>query len=207
MKKIIFILIVSLVLIIIWQALVPVRENEMVLVVRFGRPHDISLAPGLHWKIPLIDHIIRYDGRIQSLKLPPLEIPTADNHLIELSCGAYWRVVDPKALYRSVRTPAAAAQRLGDWLESAVRDEYARYQLVEIVRPQKVVLSGRTWHNVQGLTTDAERRNWRSRALGSGEQIEAQVEKRLKSQLQKANLGIELLKQITIRITYKGSIE
>lgn len=207
MQRVMFFIILLIVLLLVWQALFMVKEYENVLVVRFGKPLPEQFVPGLHWKIPVIDKVFRYDGRLQSLTMIPLEIPTSDNQIITLKSVAFWQVNDPAALWRGLGSQAAAARRLNDLLESALRDEFARYPLVEIVRPQKQTIEQKTWRSVQGLASEETRRSWKNKALGQGEQLEARVMTRVREQLQASDLGIDLLDLAILKIDHKGSIE
>ena len=51
-----------------------VDEREKALVLQFGRVIDVKEDPGLAFKIPLIQEVVRYDDRILSRDVDPLEV-------------------------------------------------------------------------------------------------------------------------------------
>lgn len=51
-----------------------VDEREKALVLQFGRVVSVKEEPGLAFKIPLIQEVVRYDDRILSRDIDPLEI-------------------------------------------------------------------------------------------------------------------------------------
>ena len=55
-----------------------VDEREKVLVLQFGRIVQKQEDPGLGFKIPLIQEVVRYDDRILSLDTPEIEVTPSD---------------------------------------------------------------------------------------------------------------------------------
>ncbi|MFN5827839.1 MAG: SPFH domain-containing protein, partial [Rhodobacterales bacterium] len=50
-----------------------VDEREKALVLQFGQVRAVKEDPGLGFRIPLIQEVVRYDGRILGLPTQPLE--------------------------------------------------------------------------------------------------------------------------------------
>ena len=64
-----------------------VDEREKALVLQFGQIKQVKTDPGLGFKIPFIQEVVRYDGRILSLDTPAIEItPSDDRRLVVPSC-------------------------------------------------------------------------------------------------------------------------
>ncbi|MDG1505043.1 MAG: SPFH domain-containing protein, partial [Planktomarina sp.] len=51
-----------------------VDEREKVLVLRFGQIKQVKTDPGLGFKIPWLDQVVRFDDRILSLETPVIEV-------------------------------------------------------------------------------------------------------------------------------------
>lgn len=78
------------------QVFFVVREGEVVVVTRFGRPERAIAEAGLYTRWPWpIQQVHRYDARIQTLQGSFEETLTRDgkNVLVALYCG--WRIADP----------------------------------------------------------------------------------------------------------------
>lgn len=71
-----------------------VDEREKVLVLQFGQVKQVKENPGLGFKIPLLQEVVRYDGRILSLPTPPLEVTMEDDRRLVVDAFARWQIVD-----------------------------------------------------------------------------------------------------------------
>lgn len=78
----------------VMSALFIVDEREKVLVLQFGQVRDVKEQPGLAFKIPLIQQVVRYDDRILSLDTQPLEVTPLDDRRLVVDAFARWRIVD-----------------------------------------------------------------------------------------------------------------
>ena len=101
-----------------------VDEREKVLVLQFGQVKQIKEEPGLGFKIPLIQDVVRYDGRILSLATKAMEVTPADDRRLVVDAFARWRIVDLMSFRESVGVGgiAAAQDRLGRILNASIRE-------------------------------------------------------------------------------------
>jgi regulator of protease activity HflC (stomatin/prohibitin superfamily) len=72
------------------------REYERGVMFRLGRLLD-TRGPGVVWKIPFVDQIVKVDLRTITLNIPPQEVITKDNVPVRVNAVAYFRIVDPKS--------------------------------------------------------------------------------------------------------------
>ena len=70
-----------------------VDEREKVLVLQFGQVKQEKTTPGLGFKIPILQDVVRYDGRILSLPTPPLEVTMEDDRRLVVDAFARWQIV------------------------------------------------------------------------------------------------------------------
>src|SRR6266496_930729 len=73
------------------------REYERAVFFRFGRLLDPPRGPGLVWKIPVVDQIVKVDLRTVTLNVPPQDVITKDNVPVRVNAVAYFKIVDPKS--------------------------------------------------------------------------------------------------------------
>ncbi|MDU8927519.1 protease modulator HflC [Alisedimentitalea sp. MJ-SS2] len=71
-----------------------VDEREKVLVLQFGKVVSTKDEPGLAFKIPLIQEVARYDDRILSRDVPPLQVTPSDDRRLEVDAFARYRIAD-----------------------------------------------------------------------------------------------------------------
>ena len=89
------VVVVLLVLFLI-SAIKVAREYERAIVFRLGRLLPHPKGPGLFFRIPLVDQIIKVDLRTITLNIPPQEVITKDNVPVRVNAVAYFRIVEPK---------------------------------------------------------------------------------------------------------------
>ena len=112
-----------------------IDEAEQAIVVQFGRPVGGPVTkPGLHFKLPFIQEVRRFDKRVLSWDGDPNQIPTRGEQFISVDTTARWRISDPLTFLQRVRDERGAINRLNDILDSVVRDHISASELAEIVR-------------------------------------------------------------------------
>lgn len=112
-----------------------VEEGQQAVILQFGRPVGATVSEaGLHFKVPFIQEVRRFDKRLLIWDGDPNQIPTAGREFIWVDATARWRIVDPLKFLQSVATEAGAQSRLDDIIDSVVRDLVSANILVELVR-------------------------------------------------------------------------
>ena len=101
-----------------------VDEREKALVLQFGRVVDIKENPGLAFKIPLIQDVVRYDDRILSRDIDPLEVTPLDDRRLVVDAFARYRITDVNQFRQAVGAGGipAAESRLDSILRSETRE-------------------------------------------------------------------------------------
>jgi len=119
-------------------ALFVVLETEQVIITQFGKPvgEPITQA-GLHFKLPFIQEIHRFDKRVLEWDGPVAEMPTKDKLYIVVDTFGRWRISDPMQYFLRLRDERSAQSRLDDILGSETRNTVARHELVEMIRTTK----------------------------------------------------------------------
>ena len=134
MKAPVLIVVVALVLFLGFNSLYVVNEAEQIIVTQFGKPVGDAKSAGLHFKLPFIQDVHRFDKRILKWDGDPNQVPTKDKRFIWIDTTARWRIVDPLRFYTTVATEAGAQSRLDDIIDSVVRDAVSANLLAELVR-------------------------------------------------------------------------
>lgn len=98
-----------------------VDEREKALVLQFGRVIDVKEEPGLAFKIPLIQEVVRYDDRILSRDIDPLEVTPLDDRRLVVDAFARYRIVDVNQFRQAVG--AGGIEFAEDRLDSILRAE------------------------------------------------------------------------------------
>ena len=115
-----------------------VDQTEQVIITQFGRPIGQPITePGLHFKLPLIQQVNRFDKRYLAWDGPMVEMSTKDKTYVQVDTSARWRIADPMQYYLRLRDERSAQSRLEDILGSETRTAIARHELIEVVRTDK----------------------------------------------------------------------
>ncbi|MGH8161645.1 MAG: SPFH domain-containing protein, partial [Gammaproteobacteria bacterium] len=93
-----------------------VHPGEAVLLVRGDKVVAVEHGPGLRWKIPLVEGVVRLDARTQLAEGRVLAASASTGGLA-IRYAAFWRISDPKTYYQATTGDAGAvAKQLGDAL-------------------------------------------------------------------------------------------
>lgn len=101
-----------------------VDERERVLVLQFGQVKQEVSEPGLGFKIPIIQEVVRYEDRILGLPTQPIEVTPADDRRLVVDAFARWRITD-LVQFREAVGPGGEDQaraRLDRIINAAIRE-------------------------------------------------------------------------------------
>jgi modulator of FtsH protease HflC len=101
-----------------------VDEREKVLVLQFGQVRQVKTEPGLGFKIPVIQEVVRYDDRILGLPTTPVEVTMADDRRLVVDAFARWRITDLVRFREAVGVggEAQALRRLESIVNPAIQE-------------------------------------------------------------------------------------
>ena len=122
-----------------------VDEREKVLVLQFGRVVDTKDDPGLAFKIPLIQEVARYDARILSRDLDPIEITPLDDRRLVVDAFARYRIVDVNQFRQATgaagdQAIAVAGRRLDSILRAQTREVLGSVSSNDILSSDRAAL-------------------------------------------------------------------
>jgi len=117
---------------------VVVREGQVVMITRFGRPLRAAIQPGLHWKLPWpIDGAALLDMRRRVYETGHTEMLTRDKKNIIARTFVVWRIGDPltftQAIGISGDTAAGAEGKLDGLLTNAAIGTLGGHDLSALV--------------------------------------------------------------------------
>jgi membrane protease subunit HflC len=143
-KRIGTLVVAVLLFLLITNSFYKLSESEQAIITQFGKPVGGAIKDaGLHFKIPMIQALHRFEKRILNWDSSADQIPTADKKYIWLDTTARWRIIDPLRFYTSVGNVRGAQTRLDDIIDSASRDIVSSFVLVEVVRDSNRILDQR----------------------------------------------------------------
>jgi len=187
-----------------WSAAFLIDEAEQGIIVQFGEPiGDLIDQPGLHWRVPFIQEVRRFDKRLLGWDGDVSQIPTLGREFIVVDTTARWRIADPLQFLRSVRDETGARTRLDDIIDSVARDIVSGTELEEIVRSADwEVDAAAVIAAEEGLAIDEDAlvRPEKGRAVLEREMLQAAAR-------MMPGLGIELIDVRIRRLNYIESVQ
>ena len=101
-----------------------VDERENVLVLQFGQVKQVRTEPGLYFRIPFVQEIVRYDARILGMQSQPLEVTPADDRRLVVDAFLRWRIDNVQQFRQAVGAVgvSAAQVRIERILNAAIRE-------------------------------------------------------------------------------------
>ena len=206
MKQTIFLIIVVGVVILGFGSIYTINEAEQAVVTQFGKPvGGAVMDAGIHFKIPIIQTVIKFDKRILEWDGSANEIPTLDNKYIFIDAFARWRISDALQFYKSAKNEMLAQSILDDILDGAVRDEIANRTMVEIVRSSERVM---VIQDVESSSVNVNNKVIEDfSAKGARLEIVESVLESVSKRLIDLKMGIEILDVQLKRINYNSQVQ
>ena len=112
------------------------REYERGVMFRLGRLLTPPRGPGIVWKIPLVDQLVKVDLRTITLNIPPQEVITKDNVPARVNAVAYFRIVDPQAAIVQIENFMVATSQIA---QTTLRSVLGQHVLDELLSEREKI--------------------------------------------------------------------
>lgn len=134
-----FSMILLVVLVVLVASSLYVVEERQVAVKRaFGEVVESDIKPGLHFKIPFVHTVLKFDARIQTLDSRPERFLTKEKKNVIVDSFVKWKIVDVKSYYKATAGDLfQAANLLSNSTNKGLRDEFASRTLREVVSGER----------------------------------------------------------------------
>lgn len=137
-RNVTFILIAVLVLFIGTNALYVIKETERAVLLQFGEVVNPSIQPGLHVKIPFVNNVRKFDGRILTVDSQPERFFTQEKKALIVDSYAKFRVADTSKFYTATNgEEARAAGLLAQRINDGLRNQVAVRTIQEVVSGER----------------------------------------------------------------------
>ncbi len=131
---------VFVVTIIIYNSLFFVEQRVQALILQFGEPIRVIQEPGLNFKIPLAQNIVKFDKRILLFDNNAEEIIAADKKRLIVDAFVRYKIIDPLKFYQTVRFEVALNNRLGSVVNNSLRAVLGRVPLEAVISDRRELL-------------------------------------------------------------------
>jgi membrane protease subunit HflC len=111
-----------------------VSETEKAIKFRLGEIVKNDYGPGLHFKLPFINNVKKFDKRIQTMEAKPERFLTAEKKNVIVDSFVKWRIGDVTTFYTVVAGDVDQANlRLDQIVKDAFRGEFGKRNIQQLV--------------------------------------------------------------------------
>ena len=111
-----------------------VNEWESAIKLRLGEIVGSEYSPGLHFKVPVLNDVKKFDRRIQTLDTAPQRFLTIEKKDVIVDSYAKWRIANPAQYYRATGGNVGRTSRLlSERINTSLRDEFGKRTIQEVV--------------------------------------------------------------------------
>jgi membrane protease subunit HflC len=141
-NKALFALIAGVILVIVgWNSFYVVAQTERAVLLQFGRIVQDNVQPGLHFKVPYVNQVRKFDGRLLTLDSPAQRLLTLEKKAVIVDAYAKWRIADASRYYTATSgLKQIADDRLSQRLVSGLSNEFGKRTLHEVVSGERDAL-------------------------------------------------------------------
>jgi membrane protease subunit HflC len=154
MNKIILVLAV-LIAILLSSSLYTVKETQVALKLRLGEIVSIENEPGLKFKTPFVNNVVRFDKRIQTLDSAAESFLTVEKKNVVVDSFVKWRIVDTQKFYISTGGAMAQANlRLAQNNQDALRSEFSKRTIIEVISDEREAIMASVKAKLKAIAED-----------------------------------------------------
>lgn len=115
-----------------------VTEMERAVLLEFGKVVRDDISPGLHFKLPFINDVRKFDGRVMTLDAPAERYLTLEKKALIVDSFAKYRVSDVQTYYTSTSGDERRAKELlRQRINEGLRNEISKRTLHEVVSGER----------------------------------------------------------------------
>ncbi len=128
------------VLLVLGLSLYIVDETEYAIVLRFGQIRQVISEPGLNFKTPFLDNVVKLNKRYLIYDIPPEKVLTNDKKTLIVDSYTIWKISDPKKFIETMRNVNLAFSRIDDVVYSGLRNTLGKLNFDTIVTQERTFL-------------------------------------------------------------------
>ena len=128
-----------------------VDERELAIKFRLGKIVRADYEPGLHFKVPLINNVRKFDKRILTLDARPANYLTKEKKNVIVDFFVKWRIHDVVTYYKAMSgEERKAMERIYATINDGLRSEFGKRSIQEVI-------SGERSEIMNTMTSEANR--------------------------------------------------
>ena len=136
-----FLIAIAASLVVLGNTLYVISDFERGITTRFGEIIESDIESGIHYKMPFIDEVLRFDARILTVDAQPASFFTIEKKRLIVDSYAKWRISDVETYYRALKgNERTAENRLAKRINDGLRNQFGTRTLREVVSGERDLL-------------------------------------------------------------------
>ena len=124
----------AIAIVVISMSVYRVDQREKGILFRLGEIVKVDMGPGLHFKVPIVTNVQKFDARILTLNARPESFLTVEKKNVTVDFFVKWRILDVSQYYRATRGEERNAQsRLSQIMKDGLRNEFGKRTIRQLV--------------------------------------------------------------------------
>lgn len=121
-----------------------VRETDLAIKFRFGEIVRADYGPGLHFMVPMVNNIRKFERRIITRNYPSEQFLTSEGKILRIDFYVKWRISDVGTYYQATSggEEEIAAGRLGSIVKDGIKGVIARRTIQQVVAAERAEFTG-----------------------------------------------------------------
>ncbi|MCZ2723082.1 protease modulator HflC [Marinomonas sp. 15G1-11] len=120
------------------QTLYVVKETERAVVLKFGEIVEDDVQPGLHFKIPVMNEVKKFDSRILTMDSRPQRYLTLEKKAVIVDSYVKWRIESVSKFYTATSGDEVIANRvLSSRVDTGLRNQFGERTMHEVVSGER----------------------------------------------------------------------
>jgi membrane protease subunit HflC len=137
-RSLMFLMAAVLAAIVLSMSTFSVREYDYAVKLQFRQIVGSDYKPGLHFKIPLVDDIRKFDRRVLTRNYPAEQFLTSEGKILRIDFYMKWQIENVDRYFQaSTGDEDVAAGRLGEIVKDGIKGVIARRTLQQVVSAER----------------------------------------------------------------------
>ena len=139
----ILVLVLAVIILITTSAFI-VKEQELALRVQIQEIIGSDYKPGLHFKVPFIDDVVKFDKRVLTRRFDGEQFLTSESQGLTIDYYIKWRILEPQTFYQATSggDEGRAESLVGDTIQDGIKNAVAGRTLKDIVISDRQQITG-----------------------------------------------------------------
>jgi membrane protease subunit HflC len=129
-----------------------VSEGQLAIKSTGGEIVDANFEPGLHFKIPLVNEVMRFDKRILTQMYPAEHFLTREQEQLNVDFYVKWRIQDLRKYYEATGgSEDVANARLGETVKDSIKSVVTQRTLQQVITAERAEFTDAMMKTAQPL--------------------------------------------------------